>query len=186
MSSIEIRLWNAERSWDPEINLEVCVAVGTVALFRFFHVLILISRPNLTRKYDLVSAAFFVHLIISLFFDGGRKISGLLLSFVEKDSNMKVVQEAASWDLRPKLITTSTHFRIPTTKSIEPKSPYGAEESQCNCNFTCLCPGVRRVCFLQYRPLWPSLLLMRFANFAQEWLLSEILWTNKTHQDMLL
>lgn len=68
---------------DLEINLEVCVAEGAVDLFNLFRVLVLISRPSLTRKYDLLSAAFFVDLIISLFFSEGT-FSGLLHSFLEK------------------------------------------------------------------------------------------------------
>ncbi|KAL1257535.1 hypothetical protein QQF64_010779 [Cirrhinus molitorella] len=54
---------------------------------------------------------------------------------------MKVIHRGVSRDPGPKLITTSTHFWIPMTESIELRSLDGAQQSRCDCNFSLLRPS---------------------------------------------
>lgn len=58
-----------------------------------------------------------------------------------KKAAIKVIHRGVSRDPGPKLITTSTHFWIPMTESIELRSPDGAQQSRCDCNFSLLWPS---------------------------------------------
>jgi len=69
-----------------------------------------------------------------------KKISGWP-SVCGKKAAMKVIHRGVSRDPGPKLITTSTHFWIPMTESIELRSLDGAQQSRCDCNFSLLQPS---------------------------------------------
>lgn len=81
-----------------------------------------------------------VALCFFLFVWRGKKISGWP-SVCGKKAAMKVIHRGVSRDPGPKLITTSTHFWIPMTESIELRSLDGAQQSRCDCNFSLLRPS---------------------------------------------
>lgn len=70
----------------------------------------------------------------------GKKISGWP-SVCGKKAAMKVIHRGVSRDPGPKLITTSSHFWIPMTESVELRSLDGAQQSRCDCNFSLLRPS---------------------------------------------
>ncbi|RXN19274.1 neuronal PAS domain-containing [Labeo rohita] len=71
----------------------------------------------------------------------GKEDLWLAVCVCGKKAAMKVIHRGVSRDPGPKLITTSTHFWIPMTESIELRSLDGAQQSRCDCNFSLLRPS---------------------------------------------
>lgn len=92
---------------------------------------------------------------------GERRSLAGCLCVCGKKAAVKVIHRAVSRDPGPKLITTSTHFWIPMTESIELRPPDGAQQSRCDCNFSLLRPSATTPRFA-----WPSVIGTEMCSWS--------------------